>query len=76
MTLDFDFSEHRDFDELAGLEWLETNGLGGWASSTVSGANTRRYHGLLVAAREPPVGRTVLARSSTRPCASTAASTS
>ncbi len=47
---------------LAGLdlEWLETNGLGGFASGTVSGANTRRYHGLLVAATRPPVGRFVL----------------
>jgi len=41
-------------------EWLETNGLGGYASSTITGANTRRYHGLLVAATKPPVGRTVL----------------
>ncbi len=41
-------------------EWLETNGLGGYASSTVSGINTRRYHGLLVAALHPPAGRTVL----------------
>ena len=41
-------------------EWLESNGLGGYASSTVSGANTRRYHGLLVAATRPPVGRVVL----------------
>ena len=41
-------------------EWLETNGLGGWASSTVSGAHTRRYHGLLVVATRPPVGRVVL----------------
>jgi len=41
-------------------EWLETNGLGGYASSTLSGANTRRYHGLLVAALQPPVGRVVL----------------
>ncbi len=49
-----------DFERLAGLEWLETNGLGGWASSTVSGAHSRRYHGLLVAAAQPPVGRTVL----------------
>ncbi len=49
-----------DFERLAELEWLETNGLGGWASSTVSGAHSRRYHGLLVAATEPPVGRTVL----------------
>ena len=41
-------------------EWLEANGLGGYASSTVSGANTRRYHGLLVPAVHPPVGRFVL----------------
>ncbi len=41
-------------------EWLETNGLGGYAMSTVTGENTRRYHGLLVAATEPPVGRAVL----------------
>ena len=42
------------------LEWLETNGLGGWASSTVAGCHTRRYHGLLCAATLPPVGRMVL----------------
>ena len=41
-------------------EWLETNGIGGYASSTVAGANTRRYHGLLVAASRPPLGRMVL----------------
>ncbi len=41
-------------------EWLVTNGLGGYASSTVAGVNTRRYHGLLVAALTPPVERTVL----------------
>jgi predicted glycogen debranching enzyme len=41
-------------------EWLETNGLGGYASSTIAGINTRRYHGLLVAATAPPAGRTVL----------------
>ncbi len=41
-------------------EWLETNGLGGFASSTINGLNTRRYHGLLVAATKPPVGRFVL----------------
>ena len=41
-------------------EWLETNGAGGYASSTVCGINTRRYHGLLVAATNPPVGRVVL----------------
>jgi len=41
-------------------EWLETNGLGGYASATIAGANTRRYHGLLVAALRPPSRRTVL----------------
>jgi glycogen debranching enzyme len=41
-------------------EWLETNGIGGYASSTIAGLNTRRYHGLLVAATKPPVGRMVL----------------
>jgi len=42
-------------------EWLCTNGLGGFASGTVAGTLTRRYHGLLVAALRPPVGRTLLA---------------
>jgi predicted glycogen debranching enzyme len=41
-------------------EWLETNGIGGFASATITGCNTRRYHGLLVAATKPPVGRFVL----------------
>jgi predicted glycogen debranching enzyme len=41
-------------------EWLETNGLGGFSSSTITGLNTRRYHGLLVAATKPPVGRILL----------------
>jgi len=41
-------------------EWLETNGLGGWASSSITGCNTRRYHGLLVAATKPPTERMVL----------------
>ncbi|MBV6517650.1 MAG: glycogen debranching protein [Candidatus Brocadia sp.] len=41
-------------------EWLITNGIGGYASSTILGANTRRYHGLLMAATRPPLGRTLL----------------
>jgi len=49
-----------DFERGAALEWLETDGLGGWAGSTILGAHTRRYHGLLVAATQPPVGRMVL----------------
>jgi predicted glycogen debranching enzyme len=50
----------QNWDQSSRLEWLVTNGIGGYASSTLSGANTRRYHGLLVAAFEPPVGRAVL----------------
>ena len=41
-------------------EWLVTNGIGGFASGTIAGSNTRRYHGLLIAALQPPVGRTQL----------------
>jgi predicted glycogen debranching enzyme len=41
-------------------EWLITNGIGGYASSTVFGINTRKYHGLLVSALKPPGSRTVL----------------
>src|SRR5579862_3273314 len=41
-------------------EWLVTNGIGGYASASLAGANTRRYHGLLVAALQPPLGRAVL----------------
>jgi predicted glycogen debranching enzyme len=56
----FDESVCRNLDIAARREWLETNGLGGFASSTIAGMNTRRYHGLLVAATKPPVGRMVL----------------
>jgi predicted glycogen debranching enzyme len=42
------------------LEWVLTNGLGGYASSTIIGANTRAYHGLLVASLKPPMGRMLL----------------
>jgi len=48
------------FESSSSREWLETNGTGSYASSSVSGANTRRYHGLLVAATRPPLGRMVL----------------
>jgi predicted glycogen debranching enzyme len=41
-------------------EWLETDGLGGFASSTTSGIRTRRYHALLLTATTPPAGRFVL----------------
>lgn len=49
-----------DFDKASKLEWIETNGLGGYASSTLIGLNTRRYHGILVAALNPPVEREVV----------------
>ena len=41
-------------------EWIITNGIGGYASSTVIGANTRRYHGLLVAPIKPPAERMLI----------------
>ncbi len=47
------------FDEAIQKEWLVTNGLGGYAASTTLGINTRKYHGLLVAALQPPANRTV-----------------
>src|SRR5438874_3118542 len=46
--------------QLAEKEWLVTNGLGGYASGTLSGALTRRYHAYLVAALPTPFGRTVM----------------
>ena len=50
----------RNLDRALSLEWLETNGRGGFASGTVAGANTRRYHALLLTARKPPSERFVL----------------
>src|SRR6059058_1697676 len=55
-----DQSVCHDDDQAKKLEWLETNGLGGFSSSSILGLNTRRYHGLLTAATKPPVGRLVL----------------
>lgn len=49
-----------NLDFSSSREWLETNGIGGFASATITGCHTRRYHGLLVAATKPPVGRFVL----------------
>jgi predicted glycogen debranching enzyme len=60
MSIRMDREITQDFERAAGIEWLETNGLGGWAGTTVAGAHSRRYHGLLVAATQPPVERTVL----------------
>ena len=49
-----------NFEDATNREWLETNGIGGFACSTVIGLNTRRYHALLTAAMRPPAGRVVL----------------
>jgi predicted glycogen debranching enzyme len=60
MPISFDATVTHDFENAASREWLEANGLGGWASGTIAGCHTRRYHGLLVAAMRPPGGRMVL----------------
>lgn len=59
MSVDLSFHP-KSYQEGAKREWLITNGLGGYASSTILGANTRSYHGLLVAALNPPTERTLL----------------
>jgi predicted glycogen debranching enzyme len=50
----------QSYEEGASREWLLANGLGGYASATVAGSNTRAYHGLLVAALQPPADRWLL----------------
>src|SRR6516164_7164675 len=47
-------------EPLLNREWLVTNALGGYASGTIAGVPTRRYHGLLIAALPAPLGRTVM----------------
>jgi predicted glycogen debranching enzyme len=49
-----------DFEGSTSREWLETNGIGGFASGTISGSLTRRYHALLTAATQPPLGRVTM----------------
>jgi predicted glycogen debranching enzyme len=58
--IQFDGNICADLQAATRREWLETNGIGGFASSTIAGLNTRRYHGLLTAATKPPVGRLLL----------------
>ena len=58
--ISFGLQTCRELGATLDREWLETNGLGGFASSTITGLNTRRYHGLLVAATRPPAGRMVM----------------
>jgi len=50
---------HDDYP-LISKEWLVTNGRGGYASGTIAGAATRRYHGMLIAALAAPLGRTMM----------------
>lgn len=56
----FDKDACADLDRSLTREWLETNGIGGFASSTITNLNTRRYHGLLIAATRPPLGRLLM----------------
>lgn len=60
MTISFDANICNDFAAASSREWLETNGIGGFASGTIAGSNSRRYHGLLTAATRPPLGRLTL----------------
>jgi predicted glycogen debranching enzyme len=56
----FDRDQLQNLDSSLRREWLVANGSGGYASASIAGANTRHYHGLLVAALKPPLGRAVL----------------
>ena len=58
--INFDSEICTDYEEASRREWLEANGIGGFASGTIAGANTRRYHGLLTAATRPPLGRVTM----------------
>lgn len=58
--LRFDHATCGDLEGALRREWLETNGIGGFASSTIVGLDTRRYHGLLTAALHPPGDRYLL----------------
>jgi predicted glycogen debranching enzyme len=60
MPLSTNKSILQNFDAAIQREWLETNGLGGWAGSSLIGCSTRRYHGLLIAATNPPTERMAL----------------
>jgi predicted glycogen debranching enzyme len=56
----FDEMQCQNFDFASRREWVLPNGIGGFAMGTVSGVNTRRYHGLLIASLNPPTERTML----------------
>src|SRR3954471_22418402 len=58
--IDLTTARGEDARQLLRTEWLVTNGLGGYASGTISGSVTWRYHGLLIGALPAPFGRTVM----------------
>jgi predicted glycogen debranching enzyme len=60
MQISFDRAAAQEYEHGLQREWLVTNGLGGYSSGTLVGVNTRRYHGLLIAAIVPPVQRMAL----------------
>jgi glycogen debranching enzyme len=60
MMFDFGREVCGDLSVATKREWLVTNGIGGYASGTIAGQLTRRYHSLLMAALQPPLGRTLL----------------
>ncbi|MGA9522917.1 MAG: amylo-alpha-1,6-glucosidase [Myxococcaceae bacterium] len=59
-VLSFEWPRGAEAEELLAHEWLVTNGLGGYASGSVAGCNTRRYHGIFVPSLPTPFGRTVM----------------
>ncbi|MEW6323977.1 MAG: amylo-alpha-1,6-glucosidase [Nitrospirota bacterium] len=59
MQIEFGPQNLHDYETASRREWLVTNGIGGYAAGSLAGSNTRRYHGLLVAAIAPPAGRVV-----------------
>lgn len=60
MAIDFGREVLGDLSVVSKREWLVTNGIGGFAGGTLANVLSRRYHGLLVAALQPPLGRTLL----------------
>ena len=60
MSIKIQRKDCQDFEKATNREWLETNGIGGYAASSISGCNTRKYHGLLVARLQQPEGKFVL----------------
>jgi len=53
-------ASRKELEPLVTREWLVTNGLGGYASGTLAGVVTRRYHGLLISAQPSPLGRLMM----------------